>query len=152
MDSELDGVTMYADDLCAWGANSDQVVVKRKLYKMSAKLLSYALGCSLSLNAAKTQLVWAGTASPLPITIGSSLVQPQEELLLLGVSFYRKLSILPHQRSLLGSVRSILALTRWLLIHLHKGQQVHDVALAMIVRRLCSASLLFLVYFWDEGE
>ncbi len=134
------GITLYADDTCLWSAHRDPGVVKRELELASSRLLSYALANSLALNPAKTQLLW--TNDPSPVLVGDTLVQPQDELLLLGIRFDRRLSIGPHLQSLSSSARSLLALTRRLLLHLPRGGQVQDVVRALVVGKLCYGSIL----------
>ncbi len=141
--AEEDGITIYADDTCLWAASKSPEEARIKLEEYSSRLLQYALDNSLSLNAGKTQLVVAGTREPLPIRVGGTLVEPQEELLLLGVKFDRRLTITPHLRTLAGTGRSLLALTKRLLLHLPRGRQVQDVVQALVVGRLCYASVLF---------
>ncbi len=135
------GITLYADDTCVWCAHKDPGVVKEELELASSRLLKYALENSLALNPAKTQLLW--TSNPSSINIGGTVVDPQDELLLLGITFDRKLSIRPHLQSLVGSARSLLALTRRLLLHLPRGRQVQDEVRALVVGRLCYGSILF---------
>ena len=135
------GITLYADDTCVWSAHKDPAVAKRELEQASSRLLSYALDNSLALNPAKTQLLW--TSDSLPISIGTTVVHPQDELLLLGVRFDRKLTVRPHLRALASSARSLLALTRRLLLHLPRGRQVQDIVRALVTGRLCYGSILF---------
>ncbi len=140
---EEDGVTVYADNTAIWASARSSAAAKIKLEEYSARLHQYALDNSLSLNTAKTQLVVAGTRAPLPIRIGGTLVEPQEELLLLGVRFDRHLTITPHLRSLAGTGRSLLALMRRLLLHLPRGRQVQDVVRALVVGKLGYSCILF---------
>ena len=135
------GVTLYADDTCIWCAHGDPVVAKERLELASAKLLRFAQDNSLALNTSKTQIIWSN--SPSPVLIGDALVQPEDELLLLGVKFDRKFSVRPHLQSLLGTSRSLLAMTRRLLLHLPRGRQVQEVVRALVVGRLCYGSILF---------
>ncbi len=135
------GVTLYADDTCVWAAHKDPEAARDELERAASRLLSYALENSLALNPAKTQLLW--TSSPSSISVGTTIINPQDELLLLGVRFDRKLSLKPHLRVLAGSARSLLALTRRLLLHLPKGKQVQDIVRALVVGRLCYGSILF---------
>ncbi len=134
-------VTLYADDTCIWCAGKDSNTVKEQLELASSVLLDYALENSLALNPSKTQLVWSN--SPSPIRVGTTVVQPQEELLLLGIRFDRRLSITPHLRALVGSARSLLALTRRLLLHLPRGPQVQEIVRSLVTGRLGYGSLLF---------
>ncbi len=134
-------VTLYADDTCLWCAAKDPAIVKRKLELAASRLFSYALDNSLALNPAKTQLVWS--SNPSPISVGITVVNPQEELLLLGVRFDRKHSINPHLRALAGTARSLLALTRRLLLHLPRGQQVQDIVRSLVVGQLGYGGVLF---------
>ncbi len=135
------GITLYADDTCIWSAHRDPVVAKEELELASNKLLHYALANSLALNPGKTQLIW--TSSPFPITVGSTVIHPRDELLLLGVCFDRKLSLRPHLQALAGSARSLHALTRRLLLHLPRGQQVQNIVRALVTGRLGYGSILF---------
>ena len=135
------GITLYADDTCIWCAHKDPKVVQKELEVASAKLLQFAQDNSLALNTSKTQIIWSN--NPSPVLVGDALVQPQDELLLLGVKFDRKFSIRPHLQSLLGTARSLLAMTRRLLLHLPRGQQVQEVVRALVVGRLCYGSILF---------
>ena len=134
------GVTLYADDTCIWSAHKNPAVAKKELEQASSRLLSYALENSLALNPAKTQLLWSN--NPSPIIVGNTLVRPQDELLLLGVKFDGKLTIKPHLQSLVGTARSLLSMTRRLLLHLPRGQQVQDIVRALVVGRLCYGSIL----------
>lgn len=134
------GITLYADDTCIWAAHKDPAVVKKELEQAASRLLWFAQENSLALNTAKTQVVW--TDHPSPILVGKSLVQPQEELLLLGVKFDKRLTIKPHLRSLGSAARSLLAMTRRLLLHLPRGWQVQEIVRALVVGRLCYGSIL----------
>ncbi len=134
------GITLYADDTCVWCAHRDPAVVRAELELAASRLLRFALDNSLALNASKTQVIWS--SHPTPILVGSTLVQPQDELLLLGVKFDRKLSIRPYLQSLAGTARSLLAMTRRLLLHLPRGRQVQDIVRALVVGKLCYASIL----------
>ncbi len=134
-------VTLYADDTCIWCADKDPGVVKKELESASSRLLSYALDNSLALNPDKTQLIWS--SNPSPIRVGSTVVHPQEELLLLGVKFDRRFTVTPHLRALASTARSLLALTRRLLLHLPRGRQVQDVVNSLVMGRLCYGSILF---------
>ena len=134
------GITLYADDTCVWSAHKDPKVAKEELELASSRLLNYVLENSLALNPAKTQLLW--TCDSSPISIGKTVVHSQDELLLLGVRFDRKLSLKPHLRALAGSARSLLALTRRLLLHLLRGKQVQDIVGALVTGRLCYGSVL----------
>ncbi len=135
------GITLYADDTCIWCAHRDPAVVQKELELASARLLLFAQDNSLALNTSKTQIIWSN--SPSPVLVGDTLVQPQDELLLLGIKFDRKFSIKPHLQSVLGSARSLLAMTRRLLLHLPRGRQVQEVVRALVVGRLCYGSILF---------
>ncbi len=137
------GVTMYADDLCIWSAHRDPLTAKTRLERASGLLLSYALANSLSINAGKTQLLWAGAAPPIPIHVGETLVRPGNELLLLGVLFDSRLTITPHLKAMGGAARSLLALTRRLLLHLPRVRQVQDIVRSLVVGKLCYGSILF---------
>ena len=52
------------------------------------------------------------------------------------------LSIAPHLRSLSSAARSLVALTRRLLLHLPRGRHVQDVVRALVVGRLCYGCIL----------
>ncbi len=137
------GITMYADDVCVWSAHKKPQVVKERLDKLAASLSSYAKKNSLALNPGKTQLLWSGTTSPLPIVIGDATVQSQEELLLLGVLFDKKLSVSPHLQALAGSAKSLVALTRRLLFNLPRKEQVLNIVRSLVTGRLGYACVLF---------
>ncbi len=137
------GVTLYADDAAVWVAQKDPKVVKDRMERLSASQVSYyVLQNSLSLNPGKIQVLWTGTPSPLPIMVGPTLIQPQEELVLLGITFDKKLSIRPHLRAQEGTARSLLALTRRLLLHLPRGRHVQDIVRSLVVGRLCYGNIL----------
>ncbi len=137
------GVTLYADDTCLWCAGRDPAAARGELERAASRLTTYALDNSLALNADKIQLIWCGSSAPAPILIGTTVVQPQEELLLLGVKFNRRLTITPHLRTLASTARSLLALTRRLLLHLPRGRQVQNVVKSLVMGRLCYGSILF---------
>ncbi len=134
------GITLYADDTCLWSAHKDPEVARKELQLASSKLMQYALDNSLALNPGKTQLIW--TRDPSSITIGKTVVHPQDELLLLGVRFDKRLSIKPYLRALSSSARSLLALTRRLLLHLPRGEQVQNIVSALVTGKLGYGSIL----------
>ena len=76
------GITLYADDTCIWCTHKDPAVVRRELELASSKLVQFAQNNSLALNTSKTQVIWS--SNPLPVLVGDTLVQPMDELLLLG--------------------------------------------------------------------
>ncbi len=115
-------------------------MAKKELELASSKLLQYALDNSLALNPGKTQLVW--TSSPSSISIGKTVVHPQDELLLLGVRFDKRLSVKPHLRALSNLARSLLALTRRLLLHLPRGEKVQNIVCALVTGKLGYGSIL----------
>ncbi len=140
---DKDGITMYADDVALWSAHKDSAVVKNKLEELSARLMSYSLKNSLSLNSDKTQVLWSGLPAPPPVQIGPALVQPQDKLLLLGVSFDKKLTITPHLRFLPGKARSLVALARRLLLHLPRDHRVLEVMSSLVTGQLGYCCALF---------
>ncbi len=145
-----DGVTMYADDCCIWTSHKEPRVVKSRLEVLSGRLLRFALENTLSLNSSKTQIMWSGPGAPPSINVGPSVVPIGRELLLLGVVFDDKLSMAPHMRALVGTAKSLSALTRRLLHHLPRGRQVQDVVRALVRGRLGYACMLLPVRLKDE--
>ncbi len=132
---------LYANYTCIWSVHRDQAMVKTELEHAGTKLLRIAQENSLTLNASKMQIIWS--RNPSPVLVGDTVVQKQDELLLLGVNFDRRFTVKPHLQSLVGTARSLLAMTRRLLLHLPRGRQVQEVVRALVVGRLCYGSILF---------
>ncbi len=94
----------------------------------------------LALNESKTQLVWLG-AQKQPIKVGKCLVQPSEELEMLGVSFDKVLTPVPHVKSLISSAKTLSAMARRLSLHLPPSS-LHTVMGALVRGKLGYACLI----------
>ncbi len=152
LDEQSDGIAIYADDVTIWSAHKSADKVRERLEHLSLKLGEYALENSLALNASKTQAIWFGMSSPPLLLIGNSRIKPQEELQLLGITFNNRMSLAPHLRSLEGTAKSLSALTRRLLLHLPRGQQVCEVVRALVSGRVCYGSILFPLRLSDDDS
>ncbi len=134
------GVSAYADDLVCWITSKNPGAIVNGLEAVSAAIVTYMNRNYLALNESKTQLVWLG-AQKQPIKVGKCLVQPSEELEMLGVSFDKVLTPVPHVKSLISSARTLSAMARRLSLHLPPSS-LHTVMGALVRGKLGYACLI----------
>lgn len=107
--SSLGNAIGYADDNSTWATGNNLDELCKQLESSSARLVEMSTSLKLSLNPQKTQLIWVGATSgftDLPsINVGGVLVEPSEEIEILGLRLNRKLSPAPF----ITSLRSALA-------------------------------------------
>jgi hypothetical protein len=99
---------VYADDSNVWQTGSTKEEVARKLAEKAALFVVNTRRMGLSMNPAKTQLLFssnAGNVSQTTVEVDGNHIHPGDVIELLGVRYDRKLSTTPHMKSLLAAVR-----------------------------------------------
>jgi hypothetical protein len=115
---------VYADNSNVWHTGSNKEEVVRKLGEKAALFVEYTRRISLSMNAAKTQLLLsshAGNVSETTVEVDGNTIHPGEVIELLGVRYDRKLSTTPHIKSLIMAVRQQASVVARLANHLPRG-------------------------------
>ncbi len=85
--AHLGGTIGYADDICCWVTADNDKDARSELERISTRLLEYAAIHKLSVNKAKTQVMWVRTTAGPCVSVGDALVTDSKSLDLLGVSF-----------------------------------------------------------------
>jgi hypothetical protein len=115
---------VYADDSNVWQTGNNVEEVVRKLTEKVALFVEYTRSMSLSMNAAKTQLLLsthAGNVSEVTVEVEGNTILPGNVIKLLGVRYDRKLTTIPHVKSLLTAVRQWASVVARLANHLPRG-------------------------------
>ena len=93
----------------------------------------------LSLNAAKTQVMWSGKgfkATNCTVTIGDTPVQPNTVIEMLGVTFDVALRSRPYLTSQVRAAKAIRGTIRRLAFHVPRGMLLKQVASALIAGKI----------------
>jgi hypothetical protein len=115
----------YADDSNVWQTGSTKEEVARKLTEKASLFDGYTRRMGLSMNAAKTQLLFssrAGNMADTTVEVDGSVIYPGNVIELLGVKYDRKLSTAPHVKALLAAVRQQASVIARLADHLPRGE------------------------------
>jgi hypothetical protein len=94
---------VYADYSNIWQTWSTKEEVARKLAEKAALFVEYTRRMGLSMNAAKTQLLFSSRAGNLAnstVEVDGSVIYPGDVIELLGVKYDRRLSTAPHVKGL----------------------------------------------------
>ncbi len=110
-------------------------------HRMEAKakaLCKYSSSHFLSVNPAKTQIMWAGKGKgcSLNVNISGTNVDPIKSVEVLGISFNDLLRPVPFQTAQLSAAKRIRGTIRRLALHLPRGLLLKDVARALIAGKL----------------
>jgi hypothetical protein len=133
---------VYADDSNVWqtGINKEEVV--RKLAEKAALFVEYTRRMGLSMNAAKTQLLFsshAGNVSETTVEVDGNTIHPGNVIELLGVRYDRKLSTTPHIKSLITVVRQRASVVARLANHLPRGAYLRQLSYGLIMGKFSHA-------------
>jgi hypothetical protein len=115
---------VYADISNVWQTGSTKEEVTRKLAEKASLFVEYTRRMGLSMNAAKTQLLfssYAGFVSETTVEVDGIHIHPSDVIELLGVRYDRKLSTTPHMKSLLAALRQRASVVARLSNHLQRG-------------------------------
>jgi hypothetical protein len=125
-----DETIVYANnsDVLQTGSNGEEVA--RKLAEKAALFVKYTRKMGLSINAAKTQLLFlsrAGNVDDTTVDVDGSVIYPSGVIELLGVKYDRKLSTAPLVKALLTAAG---------ISHLqtHKSPAQGGVPVAVVIR------------------
>jgi hypothetical protein len=126
-----DETIVYADDSNVWQTGSNGEEVARKLAEKAALFVEYTRKMGLSMNAAKTQLLFsshAGNVANTTMEVDGSVIYPSGIIELLGVKYDRKLSTGPHVKALLTAVRQRASVISRLANHLPRGEYLRQLS------------------------
>jgi hypothetical protein len=116
---------IYADDSNVWQTGNNKEEVVRKLAEKAAHFVEYTRSMGLSMNAAKTQLLFsshAGNVSETKVEVDGNTIHPGNVIELLGVRYDRKLSTTLQIKTLLAAVRQRASVVARLTNHLPGGR------------------------------
>ena len=117
----------YADDNSAWASGKLVYELASDLEASSARLVDLSAKLKLSLNPAKTQLLWAGGSSALDtpsVSVAGNVIKPQETIEILGLRLDQKLSPAPY----IADLRISLAQRLGMLRRIHVSMPRHTLA------------------------
>jgi hypothetical protein len=116
--------TGYADDTGAWQVGNNLEDVRASLQRVADCFAAYTKGNGLSLNAAKTQLMYnRKRADEYNVVLDGAVINPSSSLELLGVRYNRLLTPKHYVKSLVKAVktRASVVIKRVLAISLRKN-------------------------------
>jgi hypothetical protein len=116
--------------------------VARKLAEKAALFVEYTRRMGLSMNAAKTQLLFlsrAGNVAETTVEVDGNHIHPSDVIELLGVRYNRKLSTTPHMKSLLAAVRQRASVVARLANHLPRGAYLQQLSYRLVIGKFSHA-------------
>jgi hypothetical protein len=116
--------------------------VARKLEEKAALFVEYTRKMGLSMNAAKTQLLFssrAGNVTDTTVEVDGSIIHPGKVIELLGVKYDRRLTTGPHVKALLAAVRQRASVISRLANHLPRGEYLRQLAYGLVIGKLSHA-------------
>jgi hypothetical protein len=131
-----DETIVYADDSNVWQMGSNVEEVARKLAEKAALFVEYTRKMGLSMNAAKTQLLFlsrAGNVTDTTVEVDGSIIYPGDVIELLGVKYDRRLSTGPHIKALLASMRQRASVISRLSNHLPRGEYLQQLTYGLVI-------------------
>jgi hypothetical protein len=131
---------VYADDF--WQTGSPREEVARKLAEKAALFVEYTRRMGLSVNAAKTQLLFSSHAGNVSKTIGEvdgNHIQPGDVIEHLGVRYDRKMSTTPHMKSLLAAVRQRASVVARLSNQMPRGVYLRQLSYGLVMGKFSHA-------------
>jgi hypothetical protein len=139
---EEDETIVNADDSNVWQTGSNGEEVARKLAEKAALFVEYTRRMGLSMNAAKTQLLFlsrAGNVAETTVEVDGNHIHPSDVIELLGVRYNRKLSTTPHMKSLLAAVRQRASVVARLANHLPRGAYLQQLSYRLVIGKFSHA-------------
>jgi hypothetical protein len=124
--------TGYADDTGAWQVGDSLEYVRSSLQKVAYRFAAYTKGNGLSLNAAKTQLLYNKRGSEYTVVVDGSVITPSSSLELLGVRYDQQLTNRPYLKALVTAVRTRSSLVARLSHHLPRGPLLRQIATGLV--------------------
>jgi hypothetical protein len=127
---------VYTDDSNVWQTGTTKEEVAGELAEKAAFFVEYTRRMSLSMNAAKTQLLFsspAGNVSETTVEVEVSLIHRGDVIELLGVRYDRKLSTTPHVKSLFAVVRQRDSVVARLSNHLPRGAYLRQLSYGLVI-------------------
>jgi hypothetical protein len=121
---EEDETIVYAVNSNVWQTGSKWEEVSRKLTEKASLFLEYTRRMGLSINAAKTQLLFSSCArymAETTVEVDGNHIHPSDVIELLGVRYNRSLSTTPLVKALLAAVRQQASVVARLVNHLPRG-------------------------------
>ena len=116
--------------------------VSRKLAEKAALFVEYTRKMGLSMNAAKTQLLFssrAGNVTNTTLEVDGSIIHPGDVIELLGVKYDRRLSTGPHSKALLAALRQRASVVSRLANHLPRGEYLRQLAYGLVIGKFSHA-------------
>jgi hypothetical protein len=107
--------------------------------EMAALFVEYTRKMGLSMNAAKTQLLFSSRARNVANTtveVDRSIIHPGNVIELLGVKYDRRLSTGPHIKALLAAVRQRASVISRLANQLPRGEYLQRLSYGLVVGKL----------------
>ncbi len=105
--ANMGGTIGYADDICCWVTADNDIDAVSELERISSRLLEYAAVHKLSVNKAKTQIMWVRSTAGPCVTVGDASVTDSKSLDLLGVSFDKGLKSTPYLKAQASATKRI---------------------------------------------
>jgi hypothetical protein len=133
------GNAMYADDLNVWASGKTRAEVAKKLEKLAAKFAAFTKGNGLTLNAAKTQLMYsaeAGNSAGGNVFVNGVKIVPSDSIELLGVRYDRRLMTKPHDVQVDAASCQRASLIARLTHHLPRGPFLRQLATGLVVGKI----------------
>jgi hypothetical protein len=137
-----DETIVYADDSNVWQTGSNVEEVARKLAEKATLFVEYTIKMGLSMNAAKTQLLFlsrAGNVTNTTVEVDGSIIHPGDAIELLGIKYDRRLTSGPHVKALLAAVRQRASVISRLANHLPRGEYLRQLAYGLVIGKLLHA-------------
>jgi hypothetical protein len=137
-----DETIVYVDDSNVWQTGSNGEEVARKLAEKAALFVEYTRRMGLSMNAAKTHLLFsshAGNVSETTVEVDGNHIHPSDVIELLGVRYDRKLSTTPYMKYLLAAVRQRASVVARLSNHLPRGAYLRQLSYRLVMGKFLHA-------------
>jgi hypothetical protein len=131
-----DETIVYADNSNVWQTGSNGEEVARKLAEKEALFVQYTRRMGLSMNAAKTQLLFlsrAGNVAETTVEVDGNHIHPSDVIELLGAIYDRRLSNTPHVKALLPAVRQRASVVTRLANHLPRGAYLRQLSYGLVI-------------------
>jgi hypothetical protein len=123
--------TGYANNTGAWQVGYTLEDVAASLQRIADRFSAYTKGNGLSLNAAKTQLMFNKKADGCTVVVDGAVINPASSLELLGVRYDQHLTTRPYVKALVKAVRMRASLISRLGHHLPRGQLLRQVSASL---------------------
>lgn len=147
-----DNNVIYADDIDTWQSGRTMGEVADKLTRMAERVVSYARGNGLALNAAKTQLMYSGGGEGLPVMVDGVKIQPGKTIELLGATFDRKLTTAPHDCKVAAAAKQRASLVARLGHHLPQGRYLRALSMGLFTGKISHALAAVATPRLDSGS